>query len=197
MNPWPFCANDGTCSCAKFHDNPEGCERRAERNIHPNVVNILSKTQPEVVDDRNLARELARQVHAGEIELKPFIVANHLTTIEQVVAFVREIKDEDDLTTIASILESAHDAAARILEEQLRIMACHETDDAHCIGWLENQLGPGTNIRLRMSMDGCENYSKVRLRGEQHATFADTLPKKLPQSAVNKADEDQSPTEGK
>lgn len=30
-DPWPFCANDGTCSCAKFHDDPTGCERRAER----------------------------------------------------------------------------------------------------------------------------------------------------------------------
>lgn len=28
---WPFCANDGTCSCAKFHAKPDNCERRAER----------------------------------------------------------------------------------------------------------------------------------------------------------------------
>src|SRR3954468_218997 len=37
------------------------------------------------------------------------------------------------------------------------VMACHETDDAHCIGWLVNQLGPGNNIGLRMRMMSCEN----------------------------------------
>lgn len=26
-------------------------------------------------------------------------------------------------------------------------MACHETHDAHCMGWLVNQIGPGNNIR--------------------------------------------------
>lgn len=56
------------------------------------------------------------------------------------------------------------------------IMACHETHDAHCIGWLVNQLGPGNNIRLRIQMMNCENASAIRLRGEQHQTFLDTLP---------------------
>lgn len=55
-------------------------------------------------------------------------------------------------------------------------MACHETDDAHCIGWLVNQLGPGNNIGLRIKMIYCENAGKIRLRGEQHETFEDTLP---------------------
>jgi hypothetical protein len=55
-------------------------------------------------------------------------------------------------------------------------MACHETGDAHCIGWLMNQLGAGNNIGLRMQMMGCENAKKIRLVGEQHATFEDTLP---------------------
>ena len=56
-------------------------------------------------------------------------------------------------------------------------MACHETDDAHCIGWLVNQLGPGNNLGLRMRMFSCENASFIKLRGEQHATFEDTLPR--------------------
>jgi hypothetical protein len=56
------------------------------------------------------------------------------------------------------------------------IMACHETDQAHCLGWLVNQLGPGNNIPLRMSMRSCQNAAKIRLRGEQHETFEDTLP---------------------
>lgn len=60
--------------------------------------------------------------------------------------------------------------------QPLRVMACHETDDAHCVGWLHNQLGVGNNIALRLSMRGCENVGKLRLRGEQHHTFEDTLP---------------------
>lgn len=58
----------------------------------------------------------------------------------------------------------------------LNVMACHETDDAHCVGWLMNQIGPGNNIGLRLSLMNCENIKKVRLVGEQHETFEDTLP---------------------
>ncbi len=58
----------------------------------------------------------------------------------------------------------------------LQAMACHETEDAHCVGWLVNQLGPGNNIALRLSMRGCKNIGQVRLRGEQHKRFEDTLP---------------------
>lgn len=54
-------------------------------------------------------------------------------------------------------------------------MACHETHDAHCIGWLVNQLGSGNNIPLRLQVMSCENASEIRLRGEQHETFEDTL----------------------
>lgn len=55
-------------------------------------------------------------------------------------------------------------------------MACHETHDAHCIGWLVNQLGRGNNIGLRIRMISCTNARAIRLRGEQHETFEDTLP---------------------
>jgi hypothetical protein len=58
----------------------------------------------------------------------------------------------------------------------LNIMACHETNDAHCIGWLMNQLGPGNNIGLRLKMRDYD-FSKVKLVGEQHERFEDTLPK--------------------
>jgi hypothetical protein len=60
--------------------------------------------------------------------------------------------------------------------DSLKIMACHETQDGHCIGWLNHQLGPGNNIGLRISMGFCDNAKAVRLRGEQHETFEDTLP---------------------
>lgn len=61
----------------------------------------------------------------------------------------------------------------------IRAFACHESppgDEAHCIGWLMNQLGPGNNIGLRLQMVGCENIRHVQLDGPQHETFEDTLP---------------------
>jgi hypothetical protein len=58
----------------------------------------------------------------------------------------------------------------------MHIMACHETHDAHCVGWLMNQLGPGNNIGLRLAMRNCENIRDVKLVGEQHECFEDTLP---------------------
>ena len=60
---------------------------------------------------------------------------------------------------------------------ELRIMACHETKDAHCVGWLNNQLGEGNNIGLRLSMRHYENADKIEVLGEQHDRFEDTLPK--------------------
>lgn len=58
----------------------------------------------------------------------------------------------------------------------LHVMACHETNDAHCIGWLMNQVGPGNNIALRLLMRRCANADKIKLAGEQHKKFEDTIP---------------------
>lgn len=60
--------------------------------------------------------------------------------------------------------------------QPVRSMACHETDNAHCVGWLHNQLGVGNNIALRLKMLTCENVDRLRLRGEQHPNFEATLP---------------------
>lgn len=60
-----------------------------------------------------------------------------------------------------------------------RAMSCHEHDadeQVHCVGWLMHQFGPGNNIPLRIQMSSCENARLIRLHGEQHATFEDTLP---------------------
>lgn len=57
-----------------------------------------------------------------------------------------------------------------------KVMACHETKDAHCIGWLVNQVGPGNNIGMRFALMSCENRSRIRIVGEQHERFEDTLP---------------------
>lgn len=67
------------------------------------------------------------------------------------------------------------DDLSGIFSRQLHVMACHETHDAHCIGWLMNQLGRGNNIALRIAMRNCENLDRVRLAGEQHETFEETL----------------------
>jgi hypothetical protein len=58
----------------------------------------------------------------------------------------------------------------------LRVMACHETGGAHCVGWVHNQAGEGNNIGLRLRLSSCTNVDRLRLRGEQHPTFKDTLP---------------------
>lgn len=60
-------------------------------------------------------------------------------------------------------------------------MSCHEhppEDETHCIGWLVNQLGEGSNIGLRLRMIGCENAKSIQLDGPQHLTFKDTLPRR-------------------
>lgn len=59
---------------------------------------------------------------------------------------------------------------------ELRAMACHETEDAHCIGWLSHQLGPGNNIGLRVHVRDCANIGQLRTIGPQHESFAETLP---------------------
>ena len=59
-----------------------------------------------------------------------------------------------------------------------KAMACHETHNAHCIGWIVNQTGPGNNLGLRIRMLTCENARNIRVRGEQHERFLDTLPRR-------------------
>jgi hypothetical protein len=63
-------------------------------------------------------------------------------------------------------------------EGPLSVMACHELENAHCIGWVSNQLGPGNNIALRIRMMFCTNAKAIRVRGEQHERFEQTLPKR-------------------
>lgn len=58
----------------------------------------------------------------------------------------------------------------------LRVMACHETDDAHCIGWLDNQLNAGNNIAMRLKMLSCDNADRIKTVGDQHDCLEDTLP---------------------
>ena len=58
-------------------------------------------------------------------------------------------------------------------------MACHEHpggEEAHCVGWLVHQLGPGNNIGLRLRIRSCENAHLLVVDGEQHIRFEDTFP---------------------
>lgn len=83
--------------------------------------------------------------------------------------------DEEKHRALVGSIASEADPLAGVTGP-LRAMACHETEDAHCIGWLAHQAGPGNNIGLRLRLMTCENADRIRLVGEQHETFEDTLP---------------------
>lgn len=63
--------------------------------------------------------------------------------------------------------------------QPVQVMACHETGAAHCVGWLNHQLGVGNNISLRLQMLSCENIGELRLRGEQHPSLEATFPPEM------------------
>lgn len=62
-------------------------------------------------------------------------------------------------------------------DSTVRIMACHESHQNRCIGWLHNQLGRGKNIGLCLQATRCSNIKDISLAGEQHESFEDTIPK--------------------
>jgi hypothetical protein len=85
-----------------------------------------------------------------------------------------EIKHQNLKETIAK--------ADIVFNKRLKIMACHHSKDLGenvemCVGYLENQLGTGNNIGLRIKMLNCENISEIKTIGEQHKKFEETLPK--------------------
>ena len=63
-----------------------------------------------------------------------------------------------------------------ITSGKLHLMACHETHDEPCVGWLVQQLGPGNNIALRYRVALGHLDADVETVGEQHERFEDTLP---------------------
>jgi hypothetical protein len=62
-------------------------------------------------------------------------------------------------------------------DEPTHVFTCHDTDEAHCVGWLHNQLGRGSNVVQRIAMSACTNAHRIRIDGPQHPTFEDTLPR--------------------
>jgi len=60
-------------------------------------------------------------------------------------------------------------------------MACHESTQDNsipCVGWVNQQLGIGNNIRLRLAVMSGRISGRGKLDGEQHETLEDTLPQK-------------------
>ena len=55
-----------------------------------------------------------------------------------------------------------------------KAMACHETHEEHCVGWMHNQLGVGNNIGLRIRARDYD-LSEMKIYGKQHANFKDTI----------------------
>lgn len=104
--------------------------------------------------------------------------------------------DEDKHKALAATIADPNDPIGSALcvmsgAQAQRVFTCHETKDAHCIGWLANQIGRGNNIALRIQMYACLNAGKLRTKGEQHRTFEDTLP-----SLADKHDSGALPTHG-
>lgn len=83
--------------------------------------------------------------------------------------------------------ETKHRALTNTIAEEgridlgvMRVMACHESPigaEVPCIGWLENQLGPGNNIALRL-MAARGQIEPFQTVGEQHERLGDTFPKR-------------------
>lgn len=77
---------------------------------------------------------------------------------------------------LAKTIAKPADVSALLTGEPQHVMACHDEHEAHCVGWVMHQLGPGNNIALRLQMRNCENAGELRTVGEQHQRFEDTLP---------------------
>lgn len=65
----------------------------------------------------------------------------------------------------------------------MRVMACHESmlgREQPCVGWLDNQLGPGNNLALRLALVEGRVSGDFETVGPQHSCLEDTLPKQEP-----------------
>ncbi len=88
-------------------------------------------------------------------------------SVEKHRALKNTIAEEGDLTTALRV---------RAGDAPMRFMACHETHDTPCVGWLAHQLGEGNNLALRLLVFSGAVDADVRTIGEQHERFEDTLP---------------------
>lgn len=65
-----------------------------------------------------------------------------------------------------------------LISTERRIMACHYSEEGNevtCAGWLNNQLGIGNNIGVRMDVI-MGRLPVPEVDGEQHEEYEETLP---------------------
>lgn len=92
----------------------------------------------------------------------------------------REIPDGYCEIKHANLKDTISNNPFDFLHRERKAMACHHSngsDEMYCVGWLNNQLGPGNNIGIRLHMMNCENINELKIVGEQHEKFEYTLPK--------------------
>lgn len=80
-------------------------------------------------------------------------------------------------STIATNLYNPIEQLADSDKKPLAVMVCHKSERDYCVGWLNNQIGEGNNLRLRIKMLDCTNINEIKVVGEQHPDFKSTLPK--------------------
>jgi hypothetical protein len=87
-----------------------------------------------------------------------------------------DIPDGYDVEKHRNLQSTIAEPGALNFSAPLRVFACHEEQEAHCVGWLFHQLGDGSNIPLRLSVRNCTNIEALQIVGEQHPDFESTLP---------------------
>lgn len=70
--------------------------------------------------------------------------------------------DRDKHAALASTIADPGSLAGLMCPTQ-KVMACHESQDAHCVGWLMNQLGRGNNIGMRLRIAKCNSSGGKRV----------------------------------
>lgn len=71
MNTPEFCANDGTCSCAKFHEDPSGCENlldKFEAQLHD--LNEQWESSTDEMEQALLQEQMAKVIAKIDIVLE-------------------------------------------------------------------------------------------------------------------------------
>lgn len=79
---------------------------------------------------------------------------------------------------LADTIAKPADISGIVSGQPMRAMACHESNpgaEVPCVGWMAHQLGPGNNLALRLWASR-QPRLELKLVGEQHETFEDTLP---------------------
>lgn len=116
-----------------------------------------------------LKRTRQCQLCPWKVSTNPFDIP-HGYSVEQHRALAATIADPENII-------------GQVISDGTIVMGCHEHESSErvfCVGWLHNQLTTGNNIQMRLAMSQCENIQDLRIDGEQHETFEQTIPTTLP-----------------